>query len=603
MRLLLLAAALLAGAAAPAVAQLRTFYVDPSGIDGNPGTAAAPWRTLQHAADTVRAGDLVVVRAGRYAGFQLEFSGTSANPIEFRGEAGAIVDAPNPVRGQHGINLEGASWVVVQGFTVTGMPRAGIRSVLNAHVTVRGNTLDANGYWGFLSGFSDDLLIEQNTASRSQVEHGIYVSNSGDRPIVRDNHVWGNNANGIHMNGDASQGGDGVITGALVERNVIHDNGAAGGSAINADGVEASRFQNNLLYGNHASGISLYRIDGGAPSRNNVVVHNTIVHPADGRWALNITDGATGTTVLNNILYNAHAFRGSITISADSLPGLLSNWNVVTNRFSTNDGGTTMTLAQWRAATGQDRQSIVAAPSELFVDPAAADYHLRTTAPARDGGTTLADVPRDLDGVPRPSGPASDIGAYEVAIAAATVSVTRRGSGGGVVTSLPAGIDCGDTCSASFAAGSEVTLTAEPAADASFVRWTGACAGTMPHCTVTADGGTVAAATFGKVFTDVTLVPGATPVRALHVEELRAAIDTLRASRNLAAAAWTDPVLVPGVTTILALHLIELRNALDAVYVADGLAPPAWGAAPVARTTVVTAAQIDQVRTMVRVVE
>jgi hypothetical protein len=94
------------------------------------------------------------------------------------------------------------------------MPKAGIRAVLNHHVTIRGNTMDANGYWGFLSGFSDDLLIEDNEASHSQVEHGIYVSNSGDRPVIRHNHVWSNHANGIHMNGDLSQGGDGIITGA-----------------------------------------------------------------------------------------------------------------------------------------------------------------------------------------------------------------------------------------------------------------------------------------------------------------------------------------------------------------------------------------------------
>jgi len=62
--------------------------------------------------------------------------------------------------------------------------------------------------------------------SRSQAEHGIYVGNSGDRPVIRRNVVWGNNANGIHMNGDLSQGGDGIISGAIVEGNIIHDNGS-----------------------------------------------------------------------------------------------------------------------------------------------------------------------------------------------------------------------------------------------------------------------------------------------------------------------------------------------------------------------------------------
>ena len=36
-------------------------------------------------------------------------------------------------------------------------------------------------------------------------------------------------------------------------------------------------------------------------------------------------------------------------------------------------------------------------------------------------------------------------------------------SPGGTVTSSPAGIDCGATCSASFGAGTQVTLTASPA--------------------------------------------------------------------------------------------------------------------------------------------
>jgi parallel beta-helix repeat protein len=587
----------------PASAALRTFYVAAGGNDQAAGTESAPWRTLQHAANTVRAGDLVIVRPGRYAGFDLRTSGTSANPIEFKAEPGAVVDVPNPVTPNHGINLEGASWIVIEGFDVTGMPRAGIRAVLDHHVTIRGNRMDGNGYWGFLSGFSDDLLIENNEASRSQVEHGIYVSNSGDRPVIRRNHVWGNRANGIHMNGDVSLGGDGIISGALVEANVIHDNGTAGGSAINGDGVQESRFQNNLVYGNHAGGISLYRIDGGGASTNNVVAHNTIVQAADGRWAVNITNGATGNTVLDNILYNAHSFRGSITVSADSLPGLVSDYNVVMDRFSTDDGNTRITLAQWRMSTGQDLHSIVAVPASLFVNPAANDYHLSATSPALDAGLALGEITQDLEGVPRPSGPAADIGAYERPVASIVLTVARRGSARGTVTSQPAGISCGSTCGAGFSSGSQVTLTAVPEAGAGFVRWSGACGGASPTCVMAMAGPATATATFGKVFTDAPLAPAQTAVRAAHFTELRAAIDTLREWRALPAMAWTDPVLVAGSTPIRAVHLTELRSALDAVFVADGLSPPAWGATPVVGQTPVAAEHVEQVRLMVRAVE
>ena len=57
-------------------------------------------------------------------------------------------------------------------------------------------------------------------------------------------------------------------------------------------------------------------------------------------------------------------------------------------------------------------------------------------------------------------------------------------SGGGKVTSSPAGIDCGSTCSASFDAGTQVTLTASPASGQVFTGWSGDCSGSAASCTV-----------------------------------------------------------------------------------------------------------------------
>ncbi len=57
--------------------------------------------------------------------------------------------------------------------------------------------------------------------------------------------------------------------------------------------------------------------------------------------------------------------------------------------------------------------------------------------------------------------------------------------GGGTVSSQPAGIDCGVTCSASYAAGTSVMLTATPAAGQTFSGWTGACSGSATLCTLT----------------------------------------------------------------------------------------------------------------------
>src|SRR5258706_4149636 len=54
----------IASAAGSAGAPLRTFYVDPAGNDSAAGSITHPWPTLPKAADTVRAGDLVIARAG-----------------------------------------------------------------------------------------------------------------------------------------------------------------------------------------------------------------------------------------------------------------------------------------------------------------------------------------------------------------------------------------------------------------------------------------------------------------------------------------------------------------------------------------------------------
>ncbi len=393
----------------------ETYYVapPPAGDDANPGTLASPWATLQHAADTVQPGDSVLVRAGSYAGAHFTTSGTAAQPIVVRAFAGEQpeVTADNAVT-PDGLNLEGASHMVIEGFRVDGRTRAGIRAVLCEHVTVRDNRTDANGRWGIFTGFCDDLLIEHNHTTGSIDEHGIYVSNSGDRPVIRDNLIHGNFAAGIHMNGDVSQGGDGVISNALIENNVIYDNGLGGASGINMDGVQDSLVRNNLIYDSHASGISVYRIDGGEPSTGNRVLNNTVLVAGDGRWALNVQDGSSDNFARNNVLLSAHSFRGSISISADSLPGFSSDHNVLEDTFTTDGGDTVLDLAAWQAL-GHDGSSIIATPEELFADPAADDYHLQPGSPAIDAGATLADVPTDLEGTPRPVGPAFDIGAFE----------------------------------------------------------------------------------------------------------------------------------------------------------------------------------------------
>jgi hypothetical protein len=76
-----------------------------------------------------------------------------------------------------------------------------------------------------------------------------------------------------------------------------------------------------------------------------------------------------------------------------------------------------------------------------------------------------------------------------------TLSVTKSGTGSGTVTSSPAGIDCGTTCSQPVTPGTAITLTATPAAGSSFASWSGACSGTG-ICTVTVNAAMSVTATF-----------------------------------------------------------------------------------------------------------
>lgn len=86
----------------------------------------------------------------------------------------------------------------------------------------------------------------------------------------------------------------------------------------------------------------------------------------------------------------------------------------------------------------------------------------------------------------------------------ATITVAKSGAGAGTVTSAPAGISCGSTCSASFADGTAVTLTAAADAGSKFSGWSGACTGSLT-CALTARGSQSVAA----VFVVATGAPGA----------------------------------------------------------------------------------------------
>ncbi len=80
----------------------------------------------------------------------------------------------------------------------------------------------------------------------------------------------------------------------------------------------------------------------------------------------------------------------------------------------------------------------------------------------------------------------------------AHVTLTVTSTAGGIVTTLPGGIDCGTRCTAGFAPGAYVSVVATPNHGFRFAGWSGACTGAST-CDVTMTGNLAVQATFAPI--------------------------------------------------------------------------------------------------------
>ncbi|OLB00745.1 MAG: hypothetical protein AUH09_03020 [Candidatus Rokubacteria bacterium 13_2_20CM_70_12] len=184
------------------------------------------------------------------------------------------------------------------------------------------------------------------------------------------------------------------------------------------------------------------------------------------------------------------------------------------------------------------------------------------------------------------------------------LTVAARGSGSGTVASSSGGINCPSSCAASFNSGTMVTLTVSPASGATFKQWGGACSGTSPSCAVTMTAAKSVTATFSLVFTDATVSPGSTIVKAVHVTDLRTAVNTLRGGNGLGPYSFTDATLSAGSIAVKATHFSELRTALDQAYQRVGLPLPTYTDPTLTPgETAVKAAHLSELRSAVRGLE
>lgn len=129
---------------------------------------------------------------------------------------------------------------------------------------------------------------------------------------------------------------------------------------------------------------------------------------------------------------------------------------------------------------------------------------------------------------------ARTVSAMFVAQAPVQRALTVSLVGGGAVRSNPVGIDCGTTCSASFADGASVQLTATPNAGQLFSAWSGACTGSSPTCTVSMSQARSTTATFAAAPT----------ARAWQTAQLLEASNDFNVQRVLSAIAPNGDAIV-----------------------------------------------------------
>src|SRR6516162_10160541 len=132
-------------------AQAATYYVATTGSDSNPGTQAAPFKTITYAYSKASAGTTIIVAPGTYTDYQsgwglhLGKSGTASSPIVLQSQVrgGAIIDGQNASDRNEAIFIDG-SYNVVDGFEIRNGPNGGISLWGNGN-QILDNEIDHNG--------------------------------------------------------------------------------------------------------------------------------------------------------------------------------------------------------------------------------------------------------------------------------------------------------------------------------------------------------------------------------------------------------------------------------------------------------------------------
>jgi hypothetical protein len=380
------------------------FYVSTTGSDSNPGTLLAPWRTIQHASNSVLAGDTVFVRGGVYnESVNISVSGSAlAGSITFQTFPGeqAIVDGtglvPSTSNPQGLFNITNQSYISIQGFEIRNYQTS------NASATPA-------GIWVSGSGSNIQLLnnVIHNIVTTSETNgnaFGIAVYGTSAPASLDSVTISGNQVYALRTGNSESVNVDGNVTNFVITNNIVHDNDNIGIDVIGFEGVSpdpAYDFaRNGTVSGNTVYNISAINnpgegnqydangiyVDGGSQ----VVIERNLVHNVDigiemaSEHAGHVTSFVTAR---NNIVYSSNSVGITIGGYASNVGGT-DHCTIVNNTLFQNDTKNTGSgefQIQYYATNNMFKNNIVyASSSGLFInnytssepDPADVDYNL-----------------------------------------------------------------------------------------------------------------------------------------------------------------------------------------------------------------------------------
>jgi hypothetical protein len=374
-----------------AFGQVNTsYYVSPTGNDLNPGTRAAPWRTIQHAADTVRAGSIVNVEKGVYEELvSINVAGNASQGfITFRSYPGerAVLDAEHftPSGRQGVLTIHNQSYVRIEGFEIRNFRTAehqlaplGI-SVMGsgAHIELLNNNVH----------HIEQTFEGRDAPGRGGNGFGIAVYGTEAKAPITDLIIDGNEVHHLKTGSSESLVVNGNVTNFRITHNVVHDNNNIGIDVIGFErtapdpSVDQARdgvVSNNLVYNITSRGNPAYRneensdgiyVDGGT----RILIEENVMHDVDFgiELASEHKDRATSYVIArNNLIYHSHTAGVSLGGYAPER-GHTDHCTVVNNTLYDNDTSGTGSgefQMQWNMADNVFANNIVYAGSRCLI--------------------------------------------------------------------------------------------------------------------------------------------------------------------------------------------------------------------------------------------